>query len=103
MLSPCPREYSMIIKDQAFSASYDFAPPHPTTPPSGSCLYFSVFLCVGQPVELIDVKRGGGGIGESQIIRRRESLVNYKSFNTLCSASRKDLDYWLSVWMKCSI
>jgi hypothetical protein len=28
---------------------------------------------------------GAEGVGRSKIIRRRESLVLYKSFNTLCS------------------
>ncbi len=38
------------------------------------------------PVALID-GRGREGVGESQIIRLRESLVLYKSFNALCHHS----------------
>jgi hypothetical protein len=52
---------------------------------------------VCRPVELTDGKGGGMGLGRSQIMRRRESLANYKSFNTICSVSRKDLDYWFNV------
>jgi hypothetical protein len=36
-----------FMEDQAFSPSYDLAPPPPIPPlPSESCLSFSVFLCV---------------------------------------------------------
>jgi hypothetical protein len=36
-----------FIEDQAFSPSFDLAPPHPLLPlPSASCLSFSVFLRV---------------------------------------------------------
>jgi hypothetical protein len=41
----------MIIKGQAFSPSYDLAPPQPPV---------SKFSCVS-PVELTDEWRGGGG------------------------------------------
>jgi hypothetical protein len=50
-LSYCtPESIELFIEDQAFLRSYNSAPrPPPTPPPSGSCLYFSVF-CVS-PVE----------------------------------------------------
>jgi hypothetical protein len=60
--------------------------------PSASCLSYCV-----SPVKLTD-GRGEMGRVRSQIIRRRESLVLYKSFNTLwvhishkqhCSASQR--------------
>ncbi len=47
----------MIIKDQPFSPSYDFAPPPPPIPPAPVCklsLFFSVYTCVSQ------VEHGGG-------------------------------------------
>jgi hypothetical protein len=47
-----------------------------------SCLS-SQSSCVS-PVEHVD-GRGGKGWARSQIIRRRDSLVLDKSFNTLCS------------------
>jgi hypothetical protein len=43
-------------------------------------------------MELIDglTGKGGRGCGMTQIIRQRESLILYRSFNTLCS---KDLTH----------
>ncbi len=35
-----------FLEDQAFSPSYDFAPPQTHPLPSSCCLSFSVFLCV---------------------------------------------------------
>jgi hypothetical protein len=54
--------------------------PHPSSPPlpSAFCLSFSVFLSVAGRASLT------GRGGRSQITRRRESLVLYKSFNPLC-------------------
>ncbi len=52
-------------------------------PPSASCLSFSVFLCVAGRAYWWE--RREKGWGRSQNIRRRESLVLYKSFNTLWS------------------
>jgi hypothetical protein len=54
--------------------------PHPFSPPVNSCLLFLM-----SPFELIDRRGGKGWWGRSQIIRQRESLVLYKSFNFLCS------------------
>ncbi len=65
------------LEDQAFSPSYDLTPPHPL--PLGSTVSFSVLLCVAGRF----YGRGERRVwGRSQIIRR-ESLVLYKSFNTL--------------------
>ncbi len=55
------REYWMIYRGPGFLASYDLALPHPS-----------------------DGRRSGMGWGKSRITRRRESLVLYNSFNTLC-------------------
>ncbi len=44
----------------------------------------SLFHCLYMCVAGYWRERGGRGVGMSQIIRRRESLVIYKSFNTLC-------------------
>ncbi len=70
-----------FIEDQAFSRSYELAPPPPRPPlPSASCLSFSVFLCVSGCAYW---RERGRGWGRSQIIRPQESPVFYKSFNTL--------------------
>ncbi len=78
-----------FIENQAFSQSYDAAPPPPTPSPS--------------PVTKLDRqhtgrlrKRDNWWKGEgwrnrwtwNQIIRQRESLVLYKSFDILCSTGR---------------
>jgi hypothetical protein len=52
----------------------------PPTLPAGRCLSFSV-SCVS-PIDLTDGRGGDWGAAES-FIRRRESLVLYKSFSTL--------------------
>ncbi len=52
--------------------------PPPTPSPPLPSLSQSSFL---SPVQFTDGGRGGGGV--SRIIRRRERLVLYKSFNTL--------------------
>ncbi len=77
-----PESIEWFLKDQAFSSSYDLAPP-PSSPPS--------------PIRKIDRRhsedweseptcsRGKGeGCGRSQIVRGRESMVLYKSFSNLC-------------------
>jgi hypothetical protein len=55
----------MIIEDEAFSLSYDLAPPPslPHTLPSASCLSFSVFLYIGGRAYLL-TGEGGGGVEE---------------------------------------
>ncbi len=71
--------YTKIMRI-AFSPLYDLAPPPQSSPslPSASCLSFSAFLCVaGKGGDL------GRGWGSSQTLRLLESLVLYKSWNTL--------------------
>ncbi len=73
------------IEDKAFLWSYDSAPRTPPSPFSRQqVVYLSQSSCVS-PVELTDERVGGGGGGwaRRQIIRPRESLALYKSFNTL--------------------
>ncbi len=68
-----------FIEDQAFYLSYDLAPPPP--PPSlmsASCLSISVSLCVAADRSYWRERRG-----RSQNIWRLDSLVLYKSYNTL--------------------
>ncbi len=72
-----------FIDDQAFFPTYVLAPsPPPSRRPPASCLSLSVFLGVAGQAYWGRREDGGGG---SQIVRRRESLVLYKSFNTLCT------------------
>jgi hypothetical protein len=59
------------IGDQAFTLSYDLAPPPPPF------LSFLVFLCVAGRAYGLE-PGGGKGDGEEPIIRWRESLVLYK-------------------------
>jgi len=79
--NPCTQR---VLNDaQAFLRSYDSAPHPPRCPPlpPASCLSFSVFLCVaGEGPSRVE----GEWWARCQIIRRRESLALYKSFNTLC-------------------
>jgi hypothetical protein len=68
-----------IYRGPGFLRSYDSAFQDPLPPVSK----MSLFLCIS-PVELTDGGREGKrGWARSQIIRRRESLVLCKSFNTL--------------------
>ncbi len=72
----------MINKDQAVSPSYCMATPPPPLPSAS----YSVSLAqssLGRRSILLTGEGRGGGCGRSQIIRRRESLVLYNSFNTL--------------------
>jgi hypothetical protein len=57
--------------------------PHPLLPYSVKKLSFSLSLSVSL-LELTDGNEGARRWGRSQSIRRRESIVLYKSFNTLC-------------------
>ncbi len=69
-----PENIELFIEDHAFLTSYDLAPPQ--SPPAFSPVSFFRQLS-------ILLTRVGGGGGRSQIIRRRECLVLYKSFSTL--------------------
>ncbi len=82
-----PESIERFIEDQPLSLSYDLAPPHPLSPLSRQqVLSLCQSSCVS-PVELTNRRVGGGGV--CKIIRVRESLVLYKSFNTLCFLDRK--------------
>jgi hypothetical protein len=71
----------MIIEDQAFSPSYNWA-PHPPPFVSKSSLFISRHVC--RRSSLLTGEGGGGrGWGRSQIVRLRERLALYKSINTL--------------------
>jgi hypothetical protein len=72
----------MFIEDQAFSPSYDLAPPPPPSPLSGQQVVSRFKSSCVSPVELTDGRRGRGW-GRSQIVRRRVSLVLHISLNTL--------------------
>jgi len=68
--------------DRAFSPWYDLAPPHPLR----LSLQLVVSLSQSSCVSLVKLTEGkGGGVGEEPNNMMRESLVLYKSFNTLCS------------------
>jgi hypothetical protein len=73
--------HEWFIEDQAFLMSYDFAPSpnHPLL--SANCLSFSVFLCVADRA-FWQERRGRGG-EPNPTKRRWESLVLYKSLNTI--------------------
>jgi hypothetical protein len=80
VLSNLPgREYCRNFRGPGFLAVVWFCSP----PFSGSELSFSYFLCVAG--RACWRKKGGGGGGRSQVIRPRESLVLYKSFNISAS------------------
>ncbi len=72
-----------FIEGQAFSLSYDLVPP----PPPPSKLDRRHIWKTEKERQLADGRgaRGRKGWGRCQIIRRRESLVLFKSFNTLCA------------------
>jgi hypothetical protein len=72
------KSIEQFIEDLTFSPSYDLAPPPPPYP-----LTSQKFVPLSQsPVCRRSSLLTGEG-GRSQIKRRRESLVLYKSFNTL--------------------
>ncbi len=92
------REYWIIIEKQTFSPSYNLAstPPPPPLPSASS---------IGDKQE----DWGGEttcwrerGKGRSQIIRRRESPVFYKLFNTLCRRVYSLRDFTLNA-LYCSV
>ncbi len=78
-----PASIEWFIEYQAFSLSYDLAPPPPPTfsPVRKLSLFLSRPVC--SPVELTDERWGEVGWGRSQVTRRRESLVLCKLFHTL--------------------
>ncbi len=73
-----PESIKRFIEDQAFSLSCYLAPPQ-LSPCAVSKLSLLVFRCVAGRAYL---RGGGGGLGRTQIIKRRESLVFHKSLNT---------------------
>jgi hypothetical protein len=83
------REYWWCTEDQAFSPSFAMAPPPPRPPPSLVSKLDRRHTRSLTKRQLADVIGGGGGRGaKSQIIRRWESLVLYKSLST----------FWLRVF-----
>ncbi len=84
------------MEDQAFLGSNDLAPLSTPPPlPSASCLSFPV--PVRRRESILTGETRGRGWMRSQSIRRRESLVLYKAYNTLCFT-------WTSLkaWMRVS-
>jgi hypothetical protein len=79
--SPAPweytREYRMILQRTRLSRlRMIWFIPYPLSP-------YPLSLSVCRRSSLLTAEEGEGGWGRSHIIRRRESLVPYKSFNTL--------------------
>jgi hypothetical protein len=72
------------IEDQASSPSYDDLAPPPSLPHS-SISKLSLFLSLTKcrRASLLTGEGEGWGGGRGKIIRRRESLVPFKSFHTL--------------------
>jgi hypothetical protein len=64
---------------QAFSPSYDLAPPTPY-PVRNLRIFLSLPVC--RRSSLLTEEKGRRGWGRSQVTRRRESLALCKSFNT---------------------
>jgi len=75
-----PENIKLFIEDQAFSPSNDLAPPSapPPSPVSKLSLFLNLLVC-----RRLSLQTGEGGWGRSQIIRRRQGLVLYKSLSTL--------------------
>ncbi len=69
-----PASTELFIENQAFSRSYDLAPPPPPPPPPSVS---STGHTQGRR------ERGLSGWGKIHIMRRREIPVLYRSFNTL--------------------
>ncbi len=79
-----------FIDDQAFSLLYGLAPA-PPLPSPGSMLDRQHTVRLRKRDNWWQTGEGGGrGSGRSRIIRRRESLVFYKSFNDLCCNSTEN-------------
>jgi hypothetical protein len=76
-----PPNIKWFIEDQAFSLSYDLAPP----PLPIFCQYALPASCrkTEKQSQLVDGRVSGRGTKEP-IVRQRDRLVLYKSFNTLC-------------------
>ncbi len=74
-----PENIEWFIENQAFSRSFDLAPPHPLPPFPVSKLSLFLTLPVYCPSSLLM----GEGFGRSQIIRPLVGLFLYKSFNTI--------------------
>jgi hypothetical protein len=69
-----------------------------TPTPRQKVVYLSQSSCVSS-AELTDKKGGGeGGEPNHQIIQRRESLVFYTSFNTLCCAPFAKIRIRIFIW-----
>ncbi len=66
----------LFIEDQAFSRSYDLASPQPHTPLDRHH--------TGRLRKRYNLMTGDEGRGWARSIQQRESLIVYKSFNTLC-------------------
>ncbi len=81
-------EYWIIYRGPGFLVLWFRSCPTYSFLSCQQAVYVSQSSCVS-PVQLTDgrVER----VGRSQIIRRRESLVIYKSFNTLCYCPRKNV------------
>ncbi len=73
----------MIYREQGFLAMLDMA-PSPPLPSVGSRIDRRHRGILRKRDNLLTVE-GERGLGRSQIIRRQESLVLYKSFNTICT------------------
>jgi hypothetical protein len=79
-----PEVIDWLIKDKAFSPSYDLAPRPPPSLPhlsSARCLSFAVLLCVAG--RSYTDRRGGEGAGEESNNTTARKLVLYKSVSTL--------------------
>jgi hypothetical protein len=95
----------MIYRGTGFLATYNLAPPHPFPSPSPISKLDRRHTGKLRKRENIQTGENGRGWRRSQIIRRLESLVLYKSFKTLwCgrffyveSTVQRDGYIWLKV------
>ncbi len=99
LLYICNREYWIIQRGPGFLAVVWYgSSPIPLYPPlpSASCLSFSVLLRVAGWTYWRERRDEVGEEPYHHIIRRRESLVLCKSFNTLCiSTLYKTTNRWI--------